>query len=189
MKMSHADLVDAFHLRLGRLTHASAQLDFIVGLALRWIGPYNNVEISEYLTPKTPLAKRLAKLEELTKITYDHSQPKVSADFEQWFRKADSIRALRNDYVHARWGLNGIKDDEEPYVIFLALTWNLDPDQPDLSVKVTLKEFDNQIAEINAVSIEFNELCKRHENHVAYAGWYIAEMKAKNIDIKFLNGA
>ena len=185
MKMYLEELVDAFHLRLGRLTHASAQLDFIVGLALNWIGPYNNVDVSTYLNPKIPLAKRLTKLEELTKVTYDHSQPKVAADFERWFRKADSIRALRNDYVHARWGLNGIKDGEEPYVIFLALTWNMDPDQPDNSVRMTLKEFDQQIDEVNTVAYEFNKLCKRHEKHVAYAAWYIAEMKSKNIDIKF----
>ena len=32
------ELRDAFHMRMGRLTHAMTQMDLSIGLALNWLG-------------------------------------------------------------------------------------------------------------------------------------------------------
>lgn len=153
------ELPDVFHLRLGRLTQAAANLDFNVGLALNWLGPHNGLDVSKLLDPKkAQLGQRLEKLEELVMKTYDQSQPQVVNDFNSWFRRAENVRALRNDYVHARWGFPGEFKQEEPFVYFLTLHWNINPDQTDKTVKLTLSEFDRQIKEVAHLADDFSKL-------------------------------
>lgn len=168
--MHYSELLNAFHLRLGRLSHASAQLDFNIGLTLNWLGQHNSVDVRKLLDPKkTQLCQRLEKLEELIKKIYDQAQPRVASDFNAWFRRADKARALRNDYVHARWGMPGELKDEEPYVFFLKLNWDKSPGQPDKSVRLTFNEFDRQIEEVNKLASDFMKVRDRHAKHAISA--------------------
>lgn len=178
--MHYSELLDAFHLRLGRLTHASAQLDFNIGLVLNWLGQHNSLDVSKLLDPKkTQLCQRLGKLEELISKIYDQTQPHVATDFDAWFRRADKARALRNDYVHARWGMPGELKDEEPHVFFLTLNWDMTFDQPDKSIKLTFKEFDRQIHELSQLAGDFMKLRDRHAKHAIPAAWW----REKNISV------
>ena len=171
--MYYSELLDAFHLRLGRLTHASAELDVNIGLALNWLGQHNSIDVSKLLNPKkAQMCQRLEKLEELIVQIYDHTKPEVAADFGAWFRRTEKARALRNDYVHARWGMAGKLRDEEPYVFFLALNWDMSADQPDRSIKLTLKEFDLQIDEVSKLGGDFMKLKDRHAKHAIPAAWW-----------------
>lgn len=168
--MHSSEIPDAFHLRLGRLTPASANLDFNVGLALNWLGPHNGVDVIKLLDPKkTQLRLRLEKLEELVVKTYDQDLPQVVIDFNAWFRRAEQLRALRNDYVHARWGFPGELKQEEPFVYFLPLHWNMGPDQTDKTVKLTFSEFDRQIKEVADLAGDFSRVCRRYAEHAAPA--------------------
>ncbi len=177
--MHHSEILDAFHLRLGRLTHAAAQLDFNIGLSLNWLGPHNSIDVTKWLDPKkSQLGQRIEKLEELVKKTYDQTQPQVASDFDVWFRRAEKARALRNNYVHARWGLPGELIGENPYVFFLELNWDMSPDQPDRSIRLTLIEFDQQIKEVNQLAGEFINLHHRYAKHAIPAAWW----REKNSD-------
>ena len=172
--------MDAFHLRLGRLAHASAQLDFNVGLALNWLGQHNSIDVDKLLDPKkTQLGQRLEKLEELIKKVYDQTKPQVASDFDAWFQRADKARALRNDYVHARWGMPGELKDEKPYVFFLVLNWDMSPSQPDKTIKLTFNEFDRQIKEVSELAGHFMKLRNRHAKHAIPAEWW----REKNMDM------
>lgn len=178
--MHYLEVLDAFHLRLGRLTHASAQLDFNIGLALNWLGQHDSIDVSKFLDPKkTQLCQRLGKIQELMNKIYDQTQPQVTTDFGAWFQRADKARALRNDYVHARWGMPGELKDEEPYVFFLALNWDMTPGQPDKTIKLTLNEFDRQIEEVSKLAGDFMKLRDRHAKHAIPAAWW----REKNMDI------
>jgi hypothetical protein len=180
--LHHSELLDAFHLRLGRLTHASAQLDFNIGLSLGWLGPHNNNDVSKWLEPKkSQLGQRIEKLEELIKKTYDQAQPQLTSDFDAWFRRSEKARALRNDFIHARWGLPGELNGEEPYVFFLALNWDMSLDRPDRSIRLTLNEFDRQIAEVNKLAGDFVKLHHRHAKHAIPAAWW-RERNSDNSD-------
>jgi hypothetical protein len=172
--MRCADIPDAFHLRLGRLTDASANLDFNVGLALNWLGQHNGVDVSKLLDPKkTQLCQRLVQLEELLLKTYDPEQPQVAKDFGAWFGRANNARALRNDYVHARWGFPGELNDEEPHVFFLELNWDMEPRQPNKTIKLSLTALDLQIEEIAKLASDFMKLRDQHAQHSMPTNWWI----------------
>jgi hypothetical protein len=171
------ELKDEFHLRLGRLTYASAHLDFNVGLSLNWLGPHNEIDVVSVLKPNNSLKNRLAKLDELVRLTFDQTKPEIAKSFTDVFERADKVRALRNDYVHGRWGFPFAQDGEVPYVFFVALNWNMDPDQADTSIKVTLAEFDTQIAEVEAVSDQLGHLLRRYSAHAKPAVWYLQKQR------------
>jgi len=57
---------DEFHRLLGRLVHAHARFDFNLGLQLKWLGPYCQVDLGGLLDPQTSrLGERLKKLRQL----------------------------------------------------------------------------------------------------------------------------
>lgn len=163
------ELRDQFHLRLGRLAHASARLDFNVGLSLSWLGPHNDIDVDSFLKPSNSLRNRLEKLHELIRLTFDQTKPEIAKSFNDVFVRADNVRALRNDYVHGRWGFRFSQDEDAPYVLFLRLNWNMDPDQADESIKITFEEFDAQIVEVEAVSDQLGRLLHQYRMHAAPA--------------------
>ena len=64
--MSFDELRDAFHLRLGRLTQVTAQLDLNIGLAVSWLGQNNGMDVSNLIDPaKARLSLRLGMLKKL----------------------------------------------------------------------------------------------------------------------------
>jgi hypothetical protein len=165
--MAYLDITDQFHLRLGRIAHTSAQLDFNIGLALSWLGSYCGVDTSEYLNVKShQLASRIAKLEEIVKIAFKNAPPEVFNDFNSWFDKARNVKSLRNNYMHARWGINPIRDDSEPYVKFTPLNWNMNPDQVLPETTLTFRELDLQIDEFKDVAFSFHTIFQKHSTHV-----------------------
>lgn len=160
------ELRDAFHMRLGRLTHVVGQLDLNVGLALNWLGQNNDLDISNLLDPaKARLSLRLNMLKKLVDITFDQRTPQTAADFSAWFNRVNNAPALKNNYVHAHWTFCGLLDGEEPYVLFKAMSWNMRPDQADNSVKLTLKEFDQHIDELKRLNFDFGKICDCHAEH------------------------
>src|SRR5687767_1814239 len=107
MSLDHAEIRDRFHLELGRMVHAYSLFDFNVGCALGWLGPHNGEDVSDLLIGRVPLSMRLKALKPLVLKTYRAAGNDALAEFEAWFAKAFELKAIRNDYVHARWGVPG----------------------------------------------------------------------------------
>lgn len=162
------ELRDAFHLRLGRLTHALSQLDLNIGLALNWLGENNDLDISNLLDPtKARLSLRLHMLKKLVDITRDQRPKQTSLAFESWFERANNARALKTNYVNAHWSFRGMVGDEEPYVMFQTSNWQLQLGQSDESTKLTLKEFDSQIDELKRLNYDFSKMCDCHAEYTS----------------------
>lgn len=105
---AHEEFERRFHELLGRMVHAHASLDFNVGLQLSWLGPHLGRKVNHLLDArKVPFAKRLKKLRTLVIELYGGAGAEVLGAFRAWFSEADSLKALRNDYVHGRWGVPG----------------------------------------------------------------------------------
>ena len=165
---------DDFHRLLGRLVLAHSRLDFNIGLQLHWMGPYCDVDVSEYLDPlKTQYGQRLKKLRKLTMDIYEPAGASFADEFRQWFDQADSCRALRNDYVHGRWGVPGGYDhgdgtrahtEGRPFLVFVPLHWDMRTDRPDDSLKMTLEEFSDQVERAEQVAGEYIRLIERHRS-------------------------
>lgn len=103
---SEDPFLEEFHRNLGRLVHATASFDFNVGLQLHWIGPMLGVDVTEDLDPKrTHLRQRLRRLKSLTLKSFAAAGDDAVRELTNWFERADRARAIRNDYVHGRWGV------------------------------------------------------------------------------------
>ena len=169
MTRYHQEIKDRFHLRLGRLVHAYSRFDFNVGLALGWLGPHHGEDVSDLLIGKVPLAERLKKLKPLVMKTYQAAGDAALAEFETWFAKVCELKAIRNDYVHARWGLPGHCESDDPILKMLPMNWNFAHGCPDESVDVPLSGFAEQVAAIETLSAEFSALQKKFVAQAAHA--------------------
>lgn len=163
---------DDFHKLLGRLVLAHSRLDFNIGLQLLWMGPYCGVDVPECLDPlKAPYVQRLKKLKKLTLDIYEPAGSEVAGEFRRWFDRADGCRALRNDYVHGRWGVPGGYDygdgniaakDGRPLLAFVPLHWDMRPNRADDSIKMTLEEFAEQVEAAELVSNGYFRLMDKY---------------------------
>lgn len=152
-----------FHHLLGRLAHAHANLDFNIGLQLNWLGPYLQVKVHHLLDArKVMFAKRLGKLKDLVFELFEDAGEAALDEFKQWFEAADEMKALRNDYVHGRWGVPGKLVDGHLMLAFVALHWDLTPDRPDDSTYMTLDEFGSQVAKMEALVHEYFRLERKY---------------------------
>ena len=96
------------------------------------------------------------------------------AEFKEWFDRADRVRALRNDYVHGRWGVPGKYNfrppggltDAEPLLTVVALNWNMEPNQPDQSITMTIKEFEAQVKEADDLFSDYRNLSEKYMRHM-----------------------
>ena len=163
--------VDEFHRQLGRLVHAHAGFDFNVGLQLNWLGPHCQVDVSELLDPRrSQLGLRLKTLKRLVLDVFGPAGENAAAEFEAWFERADECRAVRNDYVHGRWGVPGKYEfsgegrmiDAEPLLTFVPLHWNMEPDRADESASMTLGEFTSQVDTVERLFGDFFRLTKNY---------------------------
>ena len=166
---------DEFHRQLGRLVHAHARFDFNVGLQLNWLGQYYKVEVSDLLDPrKAQLGLRLKKLRGLVLDVFEPAGETAIADFKAWFKLADESRAIRNDYVHGRWGVPGNYSykngdrliDADPLLTFVPLHWKMEPELADDSISMTLEEFSLQI---DAVERLFGDYFQLTEQYLTFA--------------------
>ncbi len=153
---------DGFHLRLGRLTHAVAALDVNIGFSLKWFAQRYAQDVANVLDGAKPMKLRLDRLEALTQQPVSPGHSAVSNSLAAWFKRAYEVRALRNDYVHARWSLQRIEAGTEPFVEYIPLTWETDPAALPKPIRVTFTEFDQQIAAIHKLSRELFDLLAQH---------------------------
>lgn len=161
------DFSREFHHLLGRLAHAHANLDFNVGLQLNWLGPYLQVKVHHLLDAKKVMfARRLSMLKDLVFELFESAGEGALEEFRHWFESADAMKALRNDYVHGRWGVPGKLVDGQPMLAFVPLHWDMTPDRPDDSAYMTLDEFGTQVAKMEALAHEYFQLERKH---LAYA--------------------
>lgn len=146
--MPHEKIRNDFHQALGRLVHAHAQFDFNIGMQLNVLGLDTGHNVAELLVGKAPFSNRLYKAEELVFIQYASAPEDAKQQLKQWFKKAHEVKAMRNDYTHARWQIPNLSDSDDPLFRMLPLNWNFDPNQEDKSVPIRLSELHADAAEI-----------------------------------------
>jgi len=161
-----------FHRLLGRLVHGSALFDFNVGLQLNGFGIYYQADVKELLDPhKTQLKQRLKGLKKIVLCAFERAGPDAMAEFSEWFDRANKARALRNDYVHGRWGVPGKyrggddcpQIDCQPLLTFLRLNWDMSPDQPDRSITMSLEDFAHQVQTVETLFADYWRLSKKYQ--------------------------
>ncbi len=160
-----------FHSLLGRLVHHSAMFDFNIGLQLKWMSEYYGFKLGDLLNPKkAPLQKRLAKLKSVCRRAFQPAGGEAIAEFLAWFTEADKARALRNDYVHGRWGVPGGYrgglstpiGDCDLLLGFVPLHWNTTPDTMPPEITMTLDEFRQQVEDAISLFGQYSVLSEKH---------------------------
>ncbi len=145
-----------------------------MGLQLKWLGPYCQVDVSACLHPtKSTLRKRLAMLNKLVRKAFITAGPEVKAEFADWFASARKARALRNQYAHGRWGVPmrgaesplGPEHPRVPMLEFVRLDWDTSSNRPDSSTYMTVEELREEVAEAVGVFQAFFALVDKHRAH------------------------
>jgi hypothetical protein len=171
-EMREAEFENEFHRLLGRLVHATARFDVNIGHQLNWLGIYYQVDVKELLNPcRTQLKQRLIALRRIVLKAYKPAGETAMAEFKEWFSRANKARALRNDYVHARWGVPGkylaephcALIDAIPQLTVLPLTWDVSPELPDKSSAMTLEQFAQQVETAESLFADYQRLSKKYE--------------------------
>jgi len=132
---------------------------------------YYNFKLGDLLDPKTtPLQKRIAKLKSISKKAFQPAGAKAISEFAEWFSKVDKARALRNDYVHGRWGVPGGHrgDPDTPFrdcellLAFVPLHWNLSPGTMPIETKMTIGDFEQQVKDAVSLFSQYSDLSKKY---------------------------
>lgn len=171
---SQDPFLDEFHRHLGRLVHATASFDFNVGLQLNWLGLMLGIDVTEDLDPKrTHLRQRLKRLRSLALKAYAAAGDAAVSELRNWFERADRARAIRNDYVHGRWGVPSGSEmdaegriDGEPLLGFVPLNWDLTPGQPDRTIRLKMGDFAQQVDAAKRLLTEYTRMTNK------YAAWW-----------------
>lgn len=133
-----------------------------MGLQLRWLGEHNEVPVLHLLDIKIPFNQRLKTLRPLVLTTFAPAGPGALTEFEHLFDCAESLKALRNDYVHGRWAAPGRVVEGAQKLCFARLNWNMEPDRPDDSIEMSLAEFETQVQELEALASDYHRLTKKY---------------------------
>jgi hypothetical protein len=151
---------DEFHLRLGRLTHAMSVFDFNLGLAIKRLGELNNQDVSQMLIGSKPFKIRLDEFKKFFEIFRGKYPARNHSKFVEWFEKVEEFRQLRNDFVHARWGVRYAPDVEHPGedVEYTPIHWETDQSKLPPTKWLSFVKFDQYIEEINRLSISLRAL-------------------------------
>jgi hypothetical protein len=156
---------DALHVLLGRLIHAYARLDHFMGLQLKWLGEYRGRAVAQLLRKNVAFDRRLKLLRDLSIETWGHSDLKVAADFEAWFKEVERVQKQRNRFAHGRWGYVHRSTGE---IEFVPLSWETDAAKMKPAVKVALADFERLAVEVELLGGNFMALQDRHMSRARY---------------------
>lgn len=170
-----------FHRQLGLLVRHTAHFDSYIGMQLNWMAEYYKFDLIDLLDPKkAQLNSRLRKLRMVAKQAFEPAGKKAIAEFSDWFTQIEKVRALRNDYVHGRWGVPGkLRGDEntpmneaELLLTFVPLNWNFTPDTVPEATELTLNEFAQQVGDAVELFGQYSRLSNKYLSFmVPAASW------------------
>ena len=86
-----------------------SRLDFALGLLLVWSGQGRQLEEQTSKVEDLGFSKKLEYLDELVRAKYGKLGA-AQSPYAQWLEDADSVRQLRNELVHGRWGVEPTKN-------------------------------------------------------------------------------
>jgi hypothetical protein len=89
---------------LGLMLFEYSRLDMELGLFLSWSNEGRSLDKLATAVADLGFSKRLDLLEKAVKKAFGDS-PSTLSSYVIWLADAHSIRALRNDLVHGRWGV------------------------------------------------------------------------------------
>ena len=160
MALGRDEILASFHQALGRFVHAIARLDFDVGMLLIALEEKIGADNSVYLKPNKSLNDRLLVLKKQIKEAAAGQPSENETKTAAWFVKAGQLRGLRNDYVHARWGIPGTSETIDPIVKYVPMHWNWDSVEENIEIQIPVSALLAQAIEVENLADEFYELAK-----------------------------
>jgi hypothetical protein len=146
------------HLLLGQLVHAYARFDFNMGLQLAWLGPYRGVAVQDLLDGKIPFGQRLKALRRLVLEVFASENEHAHVAFKRLFQRIERAQAMRNDYVHGRWGFPVRAEWPDPEFEFVPLSWEMDPLKQAPPLRLRLSKLAREVAAIELLFDEYRDL-------------------------------
>lgn len=159
------EFTSRFYGLLGRLVHAHAQLDFNVGLQLKWMGPHLGHDVAGLLQRTIPFARRLTKLEELTGELFVSSDAALG-ELKGWFEEASRLKQVRNDYVNGRWGVPRSAFERPLRIEFVPLHWEMEAEAAEPATVMTIEDLEQEVAALQHLAGEYFRLTRKYERWV-----------------------
>ncbi len=160
MELKREEIHARFHQALGRIVCAMSRLDFAVGCWLIALKERGGSDPSALLSSSVSLHERLQALERELHAARTRDQAINEEKMRAWVEKANSVRALRNGYVHARWGVPGASESDDPVLRYLPMHWNWDSTSGTAERQVSVSELTAQAIEVERLADEFHALFK-----------------------------
>jgi hypothetical protein len=149
--LDHLDLESSAATVVGRIVFAFSLLEFNLGLCLRSIAGASDVDALNPLVERLTFKNKLDALLEIIESRFS-AKPECIAEFRQWHKNADEIRAKRNAFVHGRWAVLASAQQ----VVNVAP--GMPSSKPQRESRFTLHELNSQLAEIEQVAGSFEKL-------------------------------
>lgn len=152
--LSYGELESAAGTIIGRIVFSFSRFEFNLGLCIRNAVGGSDVEAINPLLHRLSFKAKLDALIEIVEHKYSSNVACV-AEFKQWYKGIDAIRAKRNSFVHGRWGIHGYAQQ----VVNVAP--GMPNEVPQREIAFTLHELQQELVEVDRVIGEFEELRTR----------------------------
>jgi hypothetical protein len=139
---------------LGRLLFVFGRLEMNLGLALVHTRPASESLRENARVGTLRFGEKLAEFEAAALLRHAEDAQAL-ARWMAWFTASHTLRKLRNDFAHGRWGFQNMQGQ----IVHVS---NL-PDSPNQAVaRYTLDEFAARVAEAEELSEKFHTLTRVH---------------------------
>ena len=152
-------LENRFYVALGRYMQSFSLLDLNLGLCIGVLVNRLDSRVAHPFLQRLSTHQKIRVFKELIFYKYANDNPTMFSDFDQWIKRAMDAKAGRNKYVHGVW--QWISSNYKTPIRLTPISWAYGPDpkkdeRPDLDM--TLSDFEEIVAEMTDVVVEFNEL-------------------------------
>ena len=152
--LGNAELELAAGAVIGKIVFAFSRFEFNLGLCLRNAVGGGDVDAVNPLIERLSFKHKLDAMLEVVEHKFA-SNAECVAEFKQWHRSIDVLRAKRNSFVHGRWGVLG----HAQQVINVAP--GLPNSIPQREARFTVSELEKEFSEVERVVGEFHKLRER----------------------------
>jgi hypothetical protein len=152
--MDYDELESAAGAVIGKIVFAFSRFEFNLGLCLRNLIAHGDVNAVNPLIQRLSFKHKLDALVEVIEHKFS-AIPECVAEFKQWHRSIDALRAKRNSFVHGRWGVH----EYGQQVINVAP--GLPKSTPQKETQFSLIALQNELTEVENVIGQFSKLRTR----------------------------
>ncbi len=154
LPLDDAELESAAGAVIGKIVLAFSRFELNLGLFIRNAVGGGDVDALNPLIERLSFKNKLDAMLDIVNHKFA-SNADCIAEFKQWHRRMNALRAKRNSFIHGRWGIHV----HAQQVINVAP--GLPSSVPQRETRFTIRELEKEFSEVTDVVNEFHNLRER----------------------------